>query len=72
MQVDTASFRALNEEITSLNAQVAKHKELDVKPAAEYEVLLRDASAAAHGDEQAAGATHYGKRYLRLVEEGDL
>jgi hypothetical protein len=72
MQVDTASFRALNEEITSLNAQVAKHEELYVKLAAEYEVLPRDTGAAAHGDEQAAGAMHHRKRYLRLVDEGDL
>jgi hypothetical protein len=28
MQVDTASSRALNEEIINLNAQLAKHKEL--------------------------------------------
>jgi hypothetical protein len=71
MQVDTASFRALNEEITSLNAQLAKHKELQVKAAAAYEVLLRDTSATAYGDKRAAGAMHHGKRYLRLAGGGD-
>lgn len=71
MQVDTASFRALSEEITSLNAQLAKHRELYVKAAAEYEVLPRDTSAAAYGGERAAGAMHHGKRYLRLAEGGD-
>lgn len=68
MQVDTASFRALNEEITSLNAQLAKHKELYVEPAAEYEVLLCDTSAATYGDERTAGAMRHGKQYLRLVD----
>jgi hypothetical protein len=71
MQVDTASFRALNEEITGLNAQLAKHEELCVTAAAEYEVLLRDTSTTAYGDERAAGAVHHGKRYLRLTDGGD-
>jgi hypothetical protein len=71
MQVDTATFRALNQEITSLNAQLAKHKELQVKAAAAYEVLLRDTGTAAYGDERAAGAMHHGKGYLRLVGGDD-
>jgi hypothetical protein len=71
MQVDTAPFRALNEEITSIKAQLAKYKELYVSAAAEYGVLLRDTRSAASGDERAAGAMHHGKRYLRLAGGGD-